>query len=308
MTAVFGLFVGMSLGTTCARCGGLGTEIVPGPGSSTVGVVEVLGAITDGRLEVRRVRELARDTSIDAILVRIDSPGGAVAPSQEIFEALRQAARAKPVVASIGTVGASGGLWIALGADRIFASAGSITGSIGVITYGFDLRGLAEKLAVAPRVFRSGTQKDSGNPFSPVSPEEEASTMDLIADVYDQFVDTVASRRQLTPDHVRTFADGRIMSGRVARDVGLVDQLGGLYEAAREAAWLAESRAEQEAGRVAPERKPDDEQDPTLVYPKPPPSGLIRALTEDVGSAAGRAMQSIARELAGGSSVRVEAR
>ncbi|MBI4815950.1 MAG: signal peptide peptidase SppA [Deltaproteobacteria bacterium] len=308
LSAFLTLLFGALLGGTCVRsCGGVATEVVAGPGSATIGVVEVIGPIADGQAEVRRIRQLMREGSVDAILVRVDSPGGAVAPSQEIYEALVQAGHMKPVVASIGTVGASGGLWIALGAERIFASAGSITGSIGVITYGFDLRGIAERLAISPRVFKSGVQKDSGNPFGVTSPQEEQATMDLIADVYDQFVSTVAERRRMSVDHVRTFADGRVLSGRVAKELGLVDDLGGLFDAAREAAWLVEVRRAEEGGRPKPERDRATELDPTLVYERARASGLLRMLAEDAQGAASAAMMELARSLLE-SQTRVEVR
>lgn len=284
---VLGLFVGVTAGGACSAClgaaGGVGPEEIVAGSRDKVGVVELVGEISDTSEVVRNLREFTRRDDLDAIVVRIDSPGGAVAPSQEVYAAMRAASKKKPVVASMGSVAASGGFWAALGADWIFAQPGSVTGSIGVVSQVADLRGVAELLRVRFRTFKSGPLKDSGNPFREMTPEDEAHFMSLIDDIYAQFTELVAERRDLDMERVRALADGRVMTGRAAKAAGLVDELGGLYDAARKAVVLAKLRAsEAEEGdeTVTSTVVPDELKDPTLVYPKKPMPGLLRYLAE----------------------------
>jgi protease-4 len=291
---VLASLMGMVLGGGCVTCagalGGQG-EQVDGLGGPRVAVVELMGPIMDGAETVRELRRHARAGDIRAIVVRIDSPGGAVAPSQEIFDAMRAASEHKPVVVSMGTMAASGGFWAAMAGDWIVASPGSITGSIGVISQMPDLRGLAELLRVDLKTYKSGPYKDAGNGLRAPQPGDEAVHMELISDVYEQFVATIAERRKIEPDAVRRFADGRIFTGRRAHELGLVDQLGGLYDAAEHALVLAEARRAAAASE-APEPIEDE---PTLVYPRRPAPGLLRLLSEEAGagaaSGAGRVME-----------------
>ncbi len=282
--ATVGMFGGMVLGGGCMAClgGGPGGDQLEGSGGPHVAVVELTGPIMDGGETVRELRRFARQGDIKAIVVRIDSPGGAVAPSQEIFDAMRAASDKKPVVVSMGTVAASGGFWAAMAGDWIVASPGSVTGSIGVISQTPDLRGLAELLRVDLKTYKSGPYKDSGNPLRAPQPGDEAVHMELISDVYDQFVTVISERRKIELDAVRRFADGRIFTGRRAHELGLVDQLGGLYDAAQHALVLVEERRAQAAGE-APEAIEDE---PTLVYPRRPSGGLLRLLSEEAGEGA----------------------
>ncbi|MCK6552752.1 signal peptide peptidase SppA, partial [Myxococcota bacterium] len=284
------LFTGIAMGGACSTCIGAAASTMPGDtvmgGGDRVGVVELTGAITDASSVVRDIREHARRSDLRAIVVRIDSPGGAVAPSQEIFDALRAASKEKPVVASMGSVAASGGLWSALGADWIFAQPGSVTGSIGVITQTPDLTGIAEVLRFKMRTFKSGPLKDAGNPLREMTPDDELLFMSLIEDIYDQFVTVVAERRKLPVDKVKEIADGRIMTGRAALKAGLVDELGGLVEASRKAVILAKIRGEQKEGQtVTSTVVPEELEDPTLVYPKKPMPTLLELLTQGAQSA-----------------------
>ena len=270
LLAFFTVVMAVSAATCAQGVQGRGRSQVFGSGDDKVGVIELSGAITETSEVVRDVRAFAERDDLIALVIRIDSPGGAVAPSQELYDALREAAQSKPVIASVGNVAASGGLWVALAADEIFASAGSITGSIGVISQIPDLRGVAKVLKLDMRTFKSGPVKDIGNPLREITPEDEAVFMGLIADVYDQFVSLVVERRKLPRAHVVTFADGRVMSGRAAKELGLIDELGGLYAAARRAARLGRQRAAEDG---APPVEEDEVIEPTLVYPdKPAPS------------------------------------
>ena len=196
-------------------------------GSGNIGYVEVKGVIRNSRKVVEWIDKLSESSSIRAILVRIDSPGGGVAPSQEIYDALRRAReKGKPVVASIGSLGASGGYYIACAADKIVADPGSVTGSIGVIMQFPVIRDLLRKLGIDYEVIKSGEFKDIASPLRPMTDKERRLLKEVILDVYSQFVDVVAESRGLPKDSVLKIADGRILSGRQAYELGLVDTLG----------------------------------------------------------------------------------
>jgi protease-4 len=209
-------------------------------GGSRIAVVEVEGMILDAERVVRELDEHAEDPSVGAIVVRIQSPGGVVAPTQEIYDAItRIRGRDKVVVASMGAVAASGGYYLATAADRILANPGTLTGSIGVIMQLAEVGGLLQKVGVRYEVIKAGKYKDTGNFARAMSPEERAILQELLDDVYEQFVEAVARGRKLPPATVRGLADGRIYSGRRAKELRLVDDLGGLDEAVRVAGELA---------------------------------------------------------------------
>jgi protease-4 len=286
---ILSLLLGIGLGGTCSTCltgaAVQGDEVIAG-GKDHVGVVELVGPIVDGTTFQHQLRELTKRDDLKAIVIRIDSPGGAVAPSQEIFQAIRRASKTKPIVASMGSVAASGGFWSALGADWIFASPGSITGSIGVITQTPDLRGLADLARVKVHTFKSGPLKDVGNPLREMTEEDKALFMSLIHDIYQQFIEVVAERRKLDIEKVRELADGRVMTGHAAHEAGLVDELGGLEDAAKKAVLFADRRSAEKAGKPPPGTEITEETEvPTLVYPKKPLPGLLKLLTEGASSA-----------------------
>ena len=217
------------------------------PGGAKVAVVEVEGIIgitgdsgldTDGI--VRTLGEYRDDPAVRAVVLRINSPGGVVAPAQEIFAAVRRLREAKkPVVASLGAVAASGGYYVAAAADRIYASPGTLTGSIGVVMQLANVEGLLKKIGVEYVVVKAGAFKDTGNFARPLTPEERRILQALLDDVYDQFIDAVADGRRLDPAAVRGFAEGRIYSGRQAYGLKMVDELGGLEDAIEAAAKMA---------------------------------------------------------------------
>jgi protease-4 len=217
------------------------------PGGAMVAVVEVEGIIggdaargldTDGVIRV--LGEYRDDPAVRAVVLRINSPGGVVAPTQEIFTAVRRLREAKkPVVASLGSVAASGGYYVAVAADRIYASPGTLTGSIGVVMQLANLEGLLKKVGVEYVVVKAGAYKDVGNMARAMTPEERRILQSLLDDVYDQFIGAVAEGRGLDPQAVRAFAEGRIYSGRQAQSLKMVDDLGGLEDAIEAAAKMA---------------------------------------------------------------------
>jgi protease-4 len=288
---VWMLLLGVVLGASCVTCARTSFELqqdrVYGQGSERVGVVELEGPIMEVDEVVRHIRAFARRDDLQGLVVRIESPGGAVAPSQEVFEALRYASERKPVVTSMGSVAASGGFWVAMGADWVVAQPGSIAGSIGVITQSPDLRGLADKVDFRLRIFKSGPVKDLGNPLRELTDLDEAVFMNVIDDVFEQFVDTIVERRALDRDAVLEVADGRIFTGRRAKALGFVDELGGLHHAARRAVWLQRRRA----GDIATDTSTatiEEQEDPVLVYPRAPGPEFLRLLTEAAAEALGR--------------------
>jgi protease-4 len=199
-----------------------------------IGVVAIDGVISSDLAEgtVRQLTKYADDPTIRAIILRIESPGGGVASSQEIYEEVKRArASGKPVIASLGSVAASGGYYIACVTDRIFANAGTLTGSIGVIVQLANAEELLRKVGVESTIITSGPFKASGNPTRPLRPEEHQVFQALVEDVYQQFVEAVAEGRNLPVDTVRQAADGRIFTGRQARDLRLIDELGTFQDA-----------------------------------------------------------------------------
>jgi protease IV len=204
-----------------------------------IGVITIDGVISSDLTDktVRQLSIYSDDTSIKAIVLRIESPGGGVASSQEIYEAVRRVrSGGKVVVASMGSVAASGGYYIACGADRIFANAGTLTGSIGVIVQLANAEEFLRKVGVMSTIITSGPFKDSGNPTRSLRPEERQVFQALVDDVYQQFIEAVARGRNLPLDEVRQVADGRIYTGRQARDLRLIDELGSLHDAVTYAA------------------------------------------------------------------------
>jgi protease-4 len=174
-------------------------------------------------------------------VVSINSPGGVVAPSQSLYSALREVREedGRPVIAAIGGVGASGGYYLALGADSIYALPGSITGSIGVIMELPDASGLLQKVGLRMQTVQSAEHKDAGSPFRPLTDSDRQLLEALVRDVYEQFVAVVAEERRLAPEAVRQVADGRILSGRQALQQGLIDRLGNIDAAVAAAGRMA---------------------------------------------------------------------
>lgn len=221
-----------------------------------VALVPLEGEITHSDAFVETVRKAADDASVAAVVVRVDSPGGAVAPSQEMYAALRELRRSKPVVASLGAVAASGGYYVASAADVVVASPGTLTGSIGVVMMMPDISGLLEKLGIEARILTAGSKKDMGTPFRPLTEEERKILQGMADQVHAQFIQAVAEGRGLDLEQARSAGDGRIMTGEQAQAAGLVDRLGGLQDAIAIAAERAGIEGEPHVDRRAPVRRP----------------------------------------------------
>jgi protease-4 len=217
--------------------GGEGAGFAFGP---RVAVVELEGVILDVSDLVQDLKAYRENPSVRAVVIRIDSPGGVVGPTQELHEALMRLRRAgKPVVASLGALAASGGYYVAVAADRIYADPGTLTGSIGVIMQLPNVEGLLKKVGVDYVVVKAGRYKDLGNFARPMTPDERRVLQTLLDDVHGQFIDAVARGRKLDRATVVQFADGRIFSGTRALELHMVDALGGLEDATEAAARLA---------------------------------------------------------------------
>lgn len=204
-----------------------------------IGVVPVEGVISDSFEIIENIDEFAEDSSIVAVVVRIDSPGGGVAASQEIYDALVELKKKKKVVVSMGSVAASGGLLIACAGDKIVANPGTITGSISAIMQFANIEELLKKVGVKSSVVKSGQYKDIGSPLREMTREEKVIIQELIDDIYNQFIDVIVRDRKLTREQVVAIGDGRVFSGRKAKELGLVDQLGDMASAAKLASKLA---------------------------------------------------------------------
>ena len=243
--AILGFFA--LLGVSCAVGVSLGGGISDVGGKASgdrVRIVRVEGPISDPRRTVERLRQASSDSQVKAVVLRIETPGGAVGASQEIYEAIRRTDSVKPVVASIVNIGASGGYYAAVGARVVFANPGSITGSIGVVTQTLDAHLLLEKIGLSQETIKSGEFKDAGSPFRAMSERERALFQAMVDDVYRQFREVVATRRKLPSAALDTLADGRILSGRQAHAAGLVDSLGSFEQAVACARRLAKLPAD----------------------------------------------------------------
>lgn len=205
---------------------------------NTIGVVDLKGIITTPEEKMAHLVALRQDNRVKAIIVRIDSPGGAVGAAQELFREIRRCNKNKPVVASMGSVAASGGFYAALGAEKIIANPGTLTGSMGVILKFPNLKEIFEKIGYKNEVVKSGELKDIGSSSRSMTAEERELLQNLINNVHQQFIRDIAQQRHLDPAEVSKMADGRIFSGEQARDLGLIDELGNFYDAVALAARL----------------------------------------------------------------------
>jgi len=218
---------------------GWGTGLGP-----KIGVVELTGAITDGKDVIGQLHELRKDNSIKAIVLRIDSPGGAVAPSQEIYRAVLRTKKDKKVVCSMGTVAASGGFYVASACDKIYASPGTITGSIGVISEFPHVSQLMALAKIDVDTIKSGAMKDSGSPLREMTDSERKFFQGFVNGVYEQFLDDVSAARKIPKETLRPLADGRILTGQQALEHHLIDELGNLEDAIEGAGKLAGAKGE----------------------------------------------------------------
>lgn len=266
---VFLFFIGF-LTFSVARL--LGAETPSVFSKKGVGVVDVKGVISDSREFLDDISELAKDDDVGAIVLRIDSPGGAVAPSQEMFMEVKKVAADKSVVASMGTVAASGGYYVACAASKIFASPGSITGSIGVISQIADFSELLSVIRVKTETVKSGRLKDSGSPFRKFTEEDRELFEGITSDVFDQFLSDVSEQRKIDRSELIAVSDGRMLTGRQARTLRLVDEIGNFNDAVKAAAAMAGIDGE-----------------PRIITPVKRKRGLLMQMIEGAARNAGRA-------------------
>ncbi|MBI5101871.1 MAG: signal peptide peptidase SppA [Nitrospirae bacterium] len=216
------------------------------PLKGRVGLVRIEGPIMDSKDAVDEIKELLDDHSIRAMVLRVDSPGGAVAPSQEIHAEVKKAAEKMSVIVSMGSVAASGGYYISVPATRILANPGTLTGSIGVIMEIPNVEELMKKIGVKAEVIKSGKSKDAGSVFREMKTEDRALLQGVLDNVHEQFMGAVASGRKMKIEEVRGLADGRIYTGEQAKNNGLIDELGTLEDAIRIAGESAGIKGEPE--------------------------------------------------------------
>jgi len=214
------------------------------PIGEKIGLVQIEGVILDSKDVIEQIKDYVKDSSIKAIVIRVDSPGGAVAPAQEIYKEIIKAKAKKKVIVSMGSVAASGGYYISSAADRIVANPGTLTGSIGVIMEIPNIEGLMKKIGVKTQVIKSGRHKDIASVFRSMTHEERKILQRVLDDVHEQFIRAVSEGRGMKYEDVKKIADGRIFTGRMAKKLGLIDELGNLEDAIKLAAKLAGIKGE----------------------------------------------------------------
>lgn len=247
-----------------------------------LGVVEIKGAITDAKAALEALEEFRRDDSVRAVVLRVDSPGGSVGPSQEIYREVKRTSEVKPVVCSMGSVAASGGYYISAPCTKIVANPGTITGSIGVISTFPNLEGLFDKLGLKLQTIKTGPLKGAGSPDRALSDEERVMLVRMTHNIFQQFLDDVTSARQLKPEAVKAVAESAIFSGHQALELGLVDQLGNFHDAVDLAAQLGGI-----VGR------------PKLIKPQEKSERWLRQLLKDEGQSLLRGILEQAQALGG---------
>lgn len=207
-----------------------------------IAVLRIKGVITDSDYYLKQLEKLKKEKRVKAIVLRVDSPGGSVVPCQEIYNEILRVKKRKPVVVSMGSVAASGGLYISSAATKVFAEPATITGSIGVIMQTMNFKKIADKVGIKVITIKSGPHKDLLNPFKQVDKGDIEIVQNLINDVYEQFLEAVSKGRGIEISQLKKIADGRVFSGRQALKFGLVDKLGDLHDAIEEAKILANAK------------------------------------------------------------------
>jgi protease-4 len=223
------------------------------PLGNKIGVIPIQGVINDSDKIMEQLIAFRKDSQIKAIILKINSPGGGVGPSQEIYSETRRTAKVKNVIASFGSIGTSGAYYIAAAADKIIANPGTLTGSIGVLMEFIRVEELLKKIGVEMEVIKSGEFKDIGSPNREMTESERRMLADLIEDIRNQFVIAVAQGRNMPKERVFELADGRIFSGRRAKELGLVDYLGNFQDAVNITKRIAKIKGEVKL--VYPEKK-----------------------------------------------------
>jgi protease-4 len=241
--------------------------------SNKIGVVTVEGELTSADETLKELRKFQRRGSVKAVVLRINSPGGAVAPAQEIYREVIKTRKKKPVVASMQTMGTSAAYYIASSADKIVCSAGTITGSIGVIMMLADLEKIMDRVGLNVKIIKAGKYKDIGSMFRPLTDDERNILQDFAAEIHEQFIHDVAKARKgkIEEKQLRSIADGRFFTGEKAKEMGLVDTLGNFYDAVKIASELGGVKGE-----------------PELIYPKKKWENYLDLLMESSANAFGK--------------------
>ena len=256
-----------------------GEEFSFGLGGDRIAVVKIEGAIVESESVIEKIIKFRKNQKVKAVVLRINSPGGIVAPPQEIYEEVKKTCKEKKVIVSVESVAASGGYYIACAADTIIANPGTLVGSIGVMIPVENIGELLQKIGVSSKVIKSGKYKDIGSLTRPMTKDEEAVLQELIDDTYNQFVDVVAEGRGLTREQVLKIADGRIFTGAQALQLGLVDELGNLQDAIDLAADLVGIEGE-----------------PKVIYPKKKRPSLLEFIFEGIAEGVTRIVEKMVGE------------
>ncbi len=232
---------------------GFGRGLSFGP---RIALVSLKGEIGESDLFVERINALAKEDRYRAVVLRIDSPGGAVGPSQEMYQAVLALRQIKPVVASLGSVAASGGYYVACAADVVVANPGTLTGSVGVIIPVVDVHELLENFGVKAELLTAGEMKAMGSSLRALTPAERKIMQGMLDGIQEQFLDAVTETRRLTPEQLADVRTARVYTGEQAQKIGLVDELGGLEDAVRIAAQRAGLEGEPTLERIDVDRHP----------------------------------------------------
>jgi protease-4 len=232
-----------------------------------IGIVNIDGVIRDSADVTENLQEFGKDSSVKGVILRINSPGGGVAPSQEIYEAVMELRKKKRVIASMSSVAASGGYLVACAGEKIVANPGTLTGSVSAVMYFTNAEELMKKVGVKASAIKSGKYKDIGSPVREMTEEEKQLLQGLVDDIYSQFLDVVVRNRVISTETLRKIADGRILTGRQAKQLGLVDYIGDKEYAVRLLAKLVGIQG-----------------DPIIVYPSKKYESFMDYLFHQAGS------------------------
>ncbi len=224
----------------------IATLMESGLSSGKIAIINIKGVIIESTSTIEEIKQYRKNPSIKAIILRVDSPGGAVVPSQEIYEEIKRTIKVKPVIVSMGSVAASGGYYISCPATKIIANPGTLTGSIGVLMELPNIKGLLDKIGVKSEIVKSGRYKDITSPFKTLQQDEREVLQRLINDVHEQFINAVSEGRKIPLENVKRFADGRVFTGLKAKELGLIDEIGDLDYAIKVAAQLGKIKGEPE--------------------------------------------------------------
>lgn len=235
--------------------------------SANIGVIEIKGVIMDSLPVLEQLEEVRDNSQLKALVVRVDSPGGAVGASQEIFMELRRMKKTLPVIVSMGDIAASGGLYVSLAADQVLALPGTLTGSMGVLFQLTNLSRLMNKILVDPVTIKSGLLKDAGNPMTPLDPQAKKYFESLVKQTFEMFKKDVQTERKLSAQAIETLSDGRVVNGEEAVKLGLVDKTGTFQDAVN----LAKEKAKI-SGKVE------------LAYLSRKPKGLFERVFDEAAS------------------------